>query len=133
MSLTAREYRLRRYKLTPEEQDKIKAEQNNGCAICHRDFATYTAFQDHYHHKGCGGSAKQLCGLCLRGMLCFNCNKYCVGTIERMSIACKKIPPATLLKSMLAYFEKWEPMMKERDAEDAKVKKTKRVRKSKNL
>lgn len=123
-------HRLQRYKQTLADHDNLRAEQGNNCAICHRDFAVYTAFQDHFHHKGCGGKTKKLCGLCNRGLLCFNCNKYCVGVIERLSIAGKKIPPTVILKSLLEYFEKWEPMMKARDEDDAKRGTKKRKKKT---
>lgn len=85
------------------------AEQNNCCAICERPFLVgagsgqfnkevYTAFQDH-DHACCPRRLRKFCGKCNRGLLCYTCNKFVVGVIEKM-----KIPVVRLL----AYLEKWK-------------------------
>ena len=84
-------------------------EQNCCCAICERPFVAgagsgafnkkvYTPFQDH-DHACCPRRLKKFCGLCNRGLLCFGCNKYVVGVIER-----QKVP----IDRLVAYLNKWK-------------------------
>jgi len=97
--------RLRRiYKITEAEQDRVREEQGNRCAICDKSFSKYIAFQDHFHGH-CPRKLKEFCGLCNRGLLCFGCNKYVVGVIER-----QKVDP----NRVAAYLNKWGRILMER-------------------
>ena len=96
--------------LTLEEQNKQRAKQGNACACCGRDFAKFTPFQDH-EHKCCPRKLKKFCGKCNRGLLCYCCNKFVVGILERQSVDGKRILVQTLLKKMVAYFDYWVPIL----------------------
>jgi len=85
------------------------AEQNYCCAICERPFIAgagsglfnkevYTPFQDHFHGC-CPRRLKKFCGACNRGLLCFGCNKYVVGVIERQNVP---------IARLVAYLAKWK-------------------------
>lgn len=125
----AKDARLRKtYKITLDEQNAQRKKQGNACAICGRDFAKFTPFQDHWHGC-CPRRLKEFCGKCNRSLLCFGCNKYVVGVIERQSVNGVRLNPIALLNSLLAYFEYWEPVLHERGAR-AKTKSGKAVRKA---
>ena len=124
------------YNTTLEKQNVVREFQGNACAICGRDFAKYTAFQDH-EHKCCPRRKKTYCGKCNRGLLCFPCNKYVVGVLERQGIKGQTpMPIIELCKQIIAYFEHWNPILKGRGCYDEKPeakkaavrKKEKRVR-----
>src|ERR1035441_4436227 len=72
------------YNTTLEAQNKQRDEQGNACAICKRDFAKFTAFQDH-EHKCCPRRKKNFCGKCNRGLICYLCNKWLVGVLEKQA------------------------------------------------
>lgn len=59
---------LKRHGLTIEQFDAILANQGGGCAICN---STTNLHVDH-DHSCC--SSLPACGLCVRGILCQNCN-----------------------------------------------------------
>ncbi len=68
-----------RYKLTVEEYNRLLANQNGVCAICkqpetisHKDGKTLRLSVDH-DHACCPG--KDSCGKCIRGLLCYRCNR----------------------------------------------------------
>jgi len=64
---------------TPEYEEQLSA-QSGGCWLCGRKPTTRRLAGDHSHrmHK---------MGLLLRrGLLCFPCNKYVVGAIERFRV-----------------------------------------------
>ena len=127
----AKDIRLRNiYKMTLEEQNEKRVEQNNACAICGRDFTMFTAFQDHLH-ACCPRRLKEFCGKCCRGLLCYHCNKFLVGVLERQSVNKVKLDPVFLLKKMIAYYEKWEPILKAKGCYDEKPKVKAAVRKTK--
>jgi hypothetical protein len=124
----AKDKRLRDiYNSSLEKNNITMAEQNNCCAICERPFVVgagsgafkkevYTPFQDH-DHACCPRRLKKFCGLCNRGLLCFGCNKYVVGVIEK-----QKVPVTRLL----AYLQKWsfiQPRVHPARAKRAKRKK----------
>lgn len=74
---------LRKFKMTREQWDKQMKAQNNGCAICRRDFNEYNAYLDHAHSCCAPGKKKkEYCGRCNRGILCYLCNRKVVGAIE---------------------------------------------------
>ena len=102
----AADARLRKiYKKTLADKQREIAAQGGGCAICGRPFPplrtkdgkTFTAYQDH-DHKCCPRRLKVFCGKCCRGWLCFQCNKFCVGVFERMTMP---------LEKFYAYMRKW--------------------------
>jgi hypothetical protein len=82
---------LRLYKDLSEDEDYKRRfkEQNGGCAICHRPPRNRKLARDHNHTTGKA-----------RGLLCFPCNKFLVGFIERLKI----IPEA-----IVRYLEKYDP------------------------
>jgi hypothetical protein len=106
----AKDKRLRTiFSSSLEQFNQQMTAQNNCCAICERPFLLgagsgqfkkeiYTAFQDH-DHACCPRRLKKFCGQCNRGLLCYTCNKFVVGVIEKM-----KIPVVRLL----AYLEQWK-------------------------
>lgn len=91
----AKDARLRKiYNTTLEAQNVQKATQNNACAICGRDFATFQMYQDHDHKCCPRRKPHQYCGKCNRGLLCYLCNKHAVGLIEwlrKMNIPLTKV------------------------------------------
>lgn len=105
----AKDKRLRDiYNSSLEKYNEKMAEQNFCCDICQRPFVSgagskefnkevYTAFFDH-DHRCCPRRLKKYCGLCCRGLLCFGCNKFVVGIIEK-----QKIP----VDRLVAYMKKW--------------------------
>jgi hypothetical protein len=105
--------------LTLEEQNKQRAKQGNACAMCGRDFSKFTPFQDH-EHKCCPRRLKTFCGKCNRGLLCYPCNKFVTGILEKQSINKVLIPPLTLLGKMVEYFEYWNPILTEKGCYDEK-------------
>jgi hypothetical protein len=125
----AKDARLRKtYKITLEAQNKQRSEQSNACTICGRPFSKFTPFQDH-EHQCCPRRLKEFCGKCNRGLLCFVCNKYVVGVLERQSVGGKRLDPIWLLKRILVYFEHWTPILKARGAYAAKEKSKKLLKK----
>lgn len=96
------------YNSSLEKHNALMKEQGHCCAICQRPFVkgagpggfkceTYTAFQDH-DHACCPRRLHKFCGQCNRGLLCYTCNKFVVGVIEKM-----KIP----VERLLDYLQKW--------------------------
>ena len=61
------------YSLTPERYDAILEAQGGGCGICERKPGQRRLAVDH-DHACCPG--KTSCGECVRGLLCWSCNKY---------------------------------------------------------
>ena len=109
----AQDARLRRiYKKTLADKRREITDQGEGCAICGRPFPKFTANQDHYHGC-CPQRLKEYCGRCCRGFLCFICNKYVCGVLEK-----QKIP----LDKLVAYFAKWEPILRARGCYEPKEK-----------
>lgn len=74
------------YKMSLDEYNEKLAGQKFKCVLCGRPFTgegKYTAYVDH-DHKCCPRRRKQFCGKCNRGLLCYICNKWAVGLIEKM-------------------------------------------------
>ena len=88
------------YNTTLEKQNEQRAKQLNKCAICHRDFAKFTAFQDH-DHQCCPRRLHEFCGKCNRALLCFGCNKFVVGILERQYVDKVRLEP--LNNEVVAY------------------------------
>ena len=109
------------YNTTLEKQNEQRAKQFNKCAICHRDFAKFTAFQDH-DHQCCPRRLHEFCGKCNRALLCFGCNKFVVGILERQYVDKVRIEPLVLLARLVAYFEYWNPILKSNGAYAGKPK-----------
>lgn len=113
----AKDARLKKiYKSSLAEFNKKIEEQGGGCAICHKPFPRYRAFQDHLH-SCCARRLKEYCGRCSRGVICFNCNKYLIGVVERMGI-----DPILLLTDALAYLKKWTADLIKKGCYEAKTK-----------
>ncbi len=95
----AKDKRLQKiYKRSLAEFNAMLEEQGNKCDICGKPFPEYVAFQDHFH-KCCPRSLEEYCGKCNRGGLCFQCNKFCVGIMERQNIP---------IEGLYKYMKKWE-------------------------
>lgn len=110
----AKDKRLRKiYKKSLAEFNAQVAEQGGGCAICGRSFSEFIAFQDHFHGC-CARRLKEYCGRCNRGLLCFQCNRFLVGIVERMNLPVDKL---------FDYVRKWEPILRASGAYDPKPKK----------
>jgi hypothetical protein len=129
----AKDKRLRSiYNISLEAQNAQKAEQGDACAICHRPFRIFTAFQDHAH-ACCPRRLKTYCGKCCRGLLCFGCNKYLVGVLERQAKG-NKMSAIELCESILVYLKKYDRILKEKGAyaakPEAKAKKLRKKQKS---
>jgi recombination endonuclease VII len=125
----AKDRRLQKtYKLTLEQQNEQLKEQDYECEICGRPFPpkhdekgkTFTPQQDH-DHKCCPRRLKQFCGLCNRGLICYPCNKFVVGVIERLNIPIEKVA---------AYIKKWGAILISRGAYEPKLP-IKKIRKRK--
>ena len=120
----AQDARLRRiYKKTLADKRREITDQGEGCAICGRPFPKFTANQDH-DHRCCPRRLKEYCGRCNRGWLCFLCNKYVVGVLEKMKVDIDKLS---------AYVKKWEPILRERGCYEPKEKASKLRKTKKNL
>ena len=119
------------YNTTLEAQTAQKAEQNNACAICDRPFPPFKMFQDH-EHRCCPRKLKAYCGKCNRGLLCFQCNKYLIGVIERMML--NEDYPLNPQR-FVDYLSKWTAVLTERGCYEPKPKKasSKVPRKQKGL
>jgi hypothetical protein len=105
MGSKTQDKRLRQiYKITKAEQDREIREQGNGCAICGRPFPMFRSFQDHFH-ECCPRRLKLYCGKCTRGVLCYICNKFVVGYMEKQNIDPNKLA---------AYMNKWKAILIER-------------------
>jgi hypothetical protein len=111
----AKDLRLQKtFNTTLDKQNCVRVFQGNACAICGRNFNKYMAFQDH-EHKCCPRRLKTFCGKCNRGLLCFLCNKYVVGVLERNAIKGElPMPIIELCKRIIAYFEHWNPILIEK-------------------
>jgi hypothetical protein len=130
----AKDKRLRDiYNTTLEKQNEQRAKQNNGCAICGRSFEKFTPFQDH-EHACCPRRLKKFCGNCLRGLLCFLCNKYVVGVIERQCKANNvKMTPLEFLDKIKAYLSYWTPILKQKGCYEEKQEKSTARKKKKSV
>ncbi len=120
----AKDARLRKiYKKTLADKEREIEEQGGGCAICGRPFPKFLANQDHYHGC-CPRRLKEFCGKCNRGWLCFICNKFVMGYLERQKIPVEKVH---------AYIKKWEPILKAKGCYESKEKEAKPRKKQKSL
>lgn len=61
---------IKKFGITKERFDTLRAEQGNACGVCKTPF-TDTPRIDH-DHACCPG--RKACGSCVRGLLCNNCN-----------------------------------------------------------
>ena len=69
-----RRYRLKdKYKITPEERDRMLADQGNCCAICRVTDVPWATDHSHTTHK-------------FRGVLCHSCNKLIGFAYEREDV-----------------------------------------------
>lgn len=83
----------RKYGITPDDYDRMLAEQNGGCAICRRAPGKRPLHVDHCHATGQ-----------VRGLLCHQCNWY-LGTIEA---------DVNVLPRLLTYLRSYKsPILKE--------------------
>lgn len=128
----AKDARLRKtYKKTLVEYNAQLEEQDWKCAICGRDFAEFTPYNDH-DHACCKPSRSkkaknEFCGKCNRALICYLCNKYAIGLIEWAQGMEHPIP----IDKALAYIEAWRKVIKARGGYEPKEKGTKTKRVSK--
>jgi hypothetical protein len=128
----AKDRRLQKtYKITLDDWNMLLAEQKYECAICSRPFApkkdkngkSFTPQQDHFHGC-CPRRLKEFCGRCNRSALCFPCNKFVMGVIERLNIPVDKLA---------AYIVKWEKELRAKGCYDKKETKAPAKRKKARL
>lgn len=84
----------KRYRLRPEDCDRILQHQGGACAVCRKTEpggSTGTWHVDH-DHACCPG--RNSCGECVRGLLCARCNQQVLPIVE-----------SDLLEAALAYLE----------------------------
>ena len=70
------------YKITPQQFNRMLAEQEGRCAICLTDKPGLSNFAVDHDHRCCSG--RRSCGQCVRGLLCLKCNMS-LGWVERNS------------------------------------------------
>lgn len=76
----ARTYaRTYRYGLNQEKFDALMESQNSSCAVCKETFTEAVRPHVDHDHRCCPG--RVTCGLCVRGLLCLQCNVF-AGMIE---------------------------------------------------
>lgn len=115
------------YKTTLDAHNKQLEQQKWKCLICGRPFTglgKFTAYQDH-DHRCCPRRKKTFCGKCNRGLLCYICNKWVLGLIEKMR-AMREFPPD--FKKALQYVDDWTGVITAKGGY-AKEETTKRLRK----
>jgi hypothetical protein len=71
--------------LSTAEYEKQLAAQNGGCWLCGRKPTTRRLAGDHSHKAHAQGR------LVRRGLLCFPCNKYVVGAVERFRVSAERL------------------------------------------
>lgn len=81
-------YLRRKYNKDLAWYNQTLYDQGGGCAICGRRPTNKSLAVDH-DHRCCSG--KTSCGRCVRGLLCWICNKKIVGMIERWNVNPQKI------------------------------------------
>lgn len=117
----ARDKRLKStYNSSLDEYDAKLAKQGNKCAICERPFPKFMAYQDH-DHDCCPRKLKKFCGKCNRGLLCFLCNKYAVGLVEKLS------KQGIDFAKVLAYLKVWHRVVAAKGGYEKKTKTSGRV------
>jgi hypothetical protein len=93
-------WRLRVWKLTPEQYAEKKQCQDYKCAICKQNFVGEPSI-DHDHRCCAGVSLKgkpQSCGKCVRDLLCDTCNHGLGSFMENPEI----------LRAAADYVERWQ-------------------------
>jgi hypothetical protein len=72
----ARRWLKKRYNITPEQRDAMVEAQNGVCGRCRTPFKSARDRQvDHDHDCPNGCTGRTSCGSCVRGVLCFACNR----------------------------------------------------------
>lgn len=69
-----------RYGITLERWQAMYDKQGGRCAICQRK-AKLNVDHNHGCPNGCTGARS--CGMCVRGLLCYDCNQILLGRITR--------------------------------------------------
>lgn len=130
----ARDRRLRDiYKMSLEEFNAKMKEQGNACVLCGRPFPEFQPYQDHDHNCCAAGRKVQrkYCGKCNRGLLCFLCNKYAIGLMEKMN------PPNSKyvmdFVKAVAYLKSWTEIIKSKGGYEPKAKAKRSSKKQKGV
>lgn len=69
-----------KYKITAEKYDEMLKAQGGVCALCKKPPNKIRLAVDHDH--ACCPQQKKSCGKCVRGLLCFTCNRW-MGYVEK--------------------------------------------------
>lgn len=72
-----------RFNISLEDWEAMYARQGGRCAICQRKIGKDKAQTDHNHHCPNGCTGLRSCGLCIRGLLCHDCNRILLGRITQ--------------------------------------------------
>ena len=89
---------VKKYNITINQYEEIKASQGGRCAICQRATGAQKALAVDHDHSCCGPGGS--CGKCIRGLLCSMCNKSVLGHLRddvealRRAIKYLEDPPA---------------------------------------
>ncbi len=95
---------LNLYGITYKTYVKMLEKQSHKCAICENPPKTKSLNVDHLHKKD--SKKKQIKGdkSLVRGLLCFFCNKYVMGAIERRT----SVPARFLIEKLNMYAKMYE-------------------------
>lgn len=66
--------KILRYGLTVPQYDAMLAAQGGGCGICGEQCTTGRKLSVDHDHSCCPKDSAVMCGKCVRGLLCINCN-----------------------------------------------------------
>jgi hypothetical protein len=130
----ARDRRLRDiYKMSLEEFEAKKVEQDNKCVLCGRPFSEFQPYQDHDHNCCAPGRKLQrkYCGKCNRSLLCFLCNKYAIGLMEKMNKSNSKYK-IDFVKAV-EYLKSWTEKIKAKGGYEPKTKAKRPSKKQKSV
>ncbi len=101
----AKNYKLLNlYGITLNDYFAKSALQRHVCAICKQSPKTKSLCVDHIHRKDKKKKMIRGCKEDVRGLVCYFCNKYIIGAIERRNI----VNPRDVLNGLNEYFKMYK-------------------------